>query len=166
MLTDPDQAADFVKQTGVDALAIAIGTSHGAYKFSKPPTSDVLDIDRIKAIHEAVPNTHLVMHGASSVPQIYIDLINTNGGKIPETYGVPIESIREGIDNGIRKINIDTDLRLAFTAAMYVAPFQDPTNFDPRYFNSLARKYMRKVCLERYESFGCIGQALTIPTLP
>ena len=105
------------------------------------------------------------MHGASSVPQIYIDLINTNGGEIPETYGVPIESIREGIDNGIRKINIDTDLRLAFTAAMYVAPFQDPTNFDPRYFNSLARKYMRKVCLERYEAFGCTGQALTIPSL-
>ena len=166
LLTDPDQAADFVKKTNVDALAIAIGTSHGAYKFTKPPTSDVLDIDRIKSIHKAIPNTHLVMHGASSVPQKYIDLINSNGGDIPETYGVPLESIVEGIDNGIRKINIDTDLRLAFTAAMYVAPFQDPTNFDPRYFNSLARKYMRKVCLERYESFGCIGQALTIPTLP
>jgi fructose-bisphosphate aldolase class II len=164
LLTDPDQAVDFVKKTGVDALAIAIGTSHGAYKFSKPPTSDVLDIDRIKAIHEAVPNTHLVMHGASSVPQQYIDLINLNGGKIPETYGVPIESIREGIDNGIRKINIDTDLRLAFTAAMYVAPFKDATNFDPRFFNSLAREYMRGVCLERYEAFGCTGQALTIPT--
>ena len=162
LLTDPDQAADFVKQTGVDALAIAIGTSHGAYKFSKPPTSDVLDIDRIKAIHEAVPNTHLVMHGASSVPWEYIDLINTNGGKIPETYGVPIESIREGIDNGIRKINIDTDLRLAYTAAIYEAQITDPSNFDPRYFNSIARKYMRKVCLERYESFGCTGQALTI----
>ena len=164
LLTDPDQAADFVKQTGVDALAIAIGTSHGAYKFSKPPTSDVLDLDRIKAIHEAVPNTHLVMHGASSVPWQYIDLINTNGGKISETYGVPIESIREGIDNGIRKINIDTDLRLAYTAAIYEAQITDPSNFDPRHFNSIARQYMRKVCLERYESFGCIGQALTIPT--
>ena len=104
------------------------------------------------------------MHGASSVPQIYIDLINTNGGKIPETYGVPIEAIQEGIDNGIRKINIDTDLRLGFTAAMYVAAFQDPTNFDPRYFNSLAKKYMRDVCLNRYEAFNCTGQALTIPT--
>ena len=165
LLTDPDQAADFVKQTGVDALAIAIGTSHGAYKFTKPPTDDVLDIDRIKRIHEAIPDTHLVMHGASSVPQIYIDLINTNGGKIPETYGVPIDSIKQGIANGIRKINIDTDLRLAFTAAMYVAPFQEPDNFDPRYFNSLARKYMKNVCLERYEAFGCIGQALTIPTI-
>ena len=102
------------------------------------------------------------MHGASSVPQQYIDLINLNGGKIPETYGVPIEAIQQGIDNGIRKINIDTDLRLAFTAAMYVAPFQDSTNFDPRYFNSLARKYMKAVCLQRYEAFNCTGQALTI----
>ena len=125
------------KKTGVDALAIAIGTSHGAYKFTKPPTDDILDIERIRRIHNNLPNTHLVMHGASSVPQQYIDLINTNGGKIPETYGVPIEAIQEGIDNGIRKVNIDTDLRLAFTAAIYVASFQDPTNFDPRYFNSL-----------------------------
>ena len=166
LLTDPDQAADFVKQTGVDALAIAIGTSHGAYKFSKPPTSDVLDIDRIKSIHKAIPNTHLVMHGASSVPWQYIDLINTNGGKIPETYGVPIESIQEGIDNGIRKINIDTDLRLAFTAAMYEAQITDPSNFDPRHFNRLARSYMRDVCLDRFTEFNCTGQALTIPTLP
>ena len=165
LLTDPDQAADFVEKTGVDALAIAIGTSHGAYMFTKPPTSDVLYIDRIRSIHKAVPNTHLVMHGASSVPWQYLDLINTNGGKIPETYGVPIESIREGIDNGIRKINIDTDLRLAYTAAIYEAQITDPSNFDPRYFNSIARKYMRKVCLERYESFGCTGQALTIPAL-
>ena len=164
LLTDPDQAADFVRKTGVDALAIAIGTSHGAYKFTKPPTGDILDIERIKLIHNNLPNTHLVMHGASSVPQQYIDLINTNGGKIPETYGVPIEAIQEGIDNGIRKVNIDTDLRLAFTAAIYVASFQDPTNFDPRYFNSLARKYMRDVCLNRFEAFGCTGQALTIPT--
>ena len=164
LLTDPSQAKDFVKQTGVDALAIAIGTSHGAYKFSKPPTDDVLDIKRIRDIHEAVPDVHLVMHGASSVPQNYIDLINENGGKIPETYGVPVEAIREGIDNGIRKVNIDTDLRLAYTAAIYSAPFEDPKNFDPRYFNSVARNYMRRVCLERYEAFGCTGQALTIPT--
>ena len=166
LLTDPDQAADFVKKTNVDALAIAIGTSHGAYKFTKPPTSDVLDIDRIKSIHKAIPNTHLVMHGASSVPQKYIDLINSNGGDIPETYGVPLESIVEGIDNGIRKINIDTDLRLAFTAAMYVTQNEDNRTFDPRHFNGLARQYMRDVCLARYESFGCTGQALTIPTLP
>ena len=164
LLTNPDQAADFVKQTGVDALAIAIGTSHGAYKFTKPPTDEVLDIDRIRSIHKAIPNTHLVMHGASSVPQEYIELINFNGGQIKETYGVPITSIQEGIDNGIRKINIDTDLRLAFTAAMYVAPFKDRSNFDPRYFNSLARKYMRDVCLNRYQAFNCTGQALTIPT--
>ena len=164
LLTDPDQAADFVTKTGVDALAIAIGTSHGAYKFSKPPTDDVLDIDRIRCIHKAVPNTHLVMHGASSVPQKYIDLINSNGGDIPETYGVPLKSIVEGIDNGIRKINIDTDLRLAFTAAMYVTQSENNRTFDPRHFNGLARHYMRDVCLARYESFGCTGQALCIPT--
>ena len=166
LLTDPDQAADFVKQTGVDALAIAIGTSHGAYKFTKPPTSDVLDIERIRRIHEAVPNTHLVMHGASSVPQIYVDLINKNGGKIPETYGVPIKAIQEGIDNGIRKINIDTDLRLAFTAGIYVAASLEPTEFDPRHFNTIARGYMRKVCVDRFTAFNCTGQALTIPTIP
>ena len=162
LLTDPDQAADFVAKTGVDALAIAIGTSHGAYKFTKPPTDDVLDIKRIKEIHKAVPNTHLVMHGASSIPQEYIDLINVNGGKIPETYGVPIESIKEGIANGIRKINIDTDLRLAFTSAVYDAPFRDPSNFDPRYFNSVAVKNMKNVCLNRFTAFGCTGQAFTI----
>ena len=162
LLTDPDQAADFVKQTGVDALAIAIGTSHGAYKFTKPPTDDVLDIKRIKQIHKAIPNTHLVMHGASSVPQLYVDLINKNGGNIPKTYGVPIEAIQKGIKNGIRKVNIDTDLRLAFTAAMYVAAAENPSDFDPRYFNSLARAYMRKVCMDRFEAFGCTGQALTI----
>ncbi len=162
LLTDPDQAADFVAKTGVDALAIAIGTSHGAYKFTKPPTDDVLDIKRIKEIHKALPNTHLVMHGASSVPQLYVDLINNNGGKIPETYGVPIEAIQQGINNGIRKVNIDTDLRLAFTAAMYVAASENPSDFDPRYFNSLARAYMRKVCMDRFEAFGCSGQALTM----
>ena len=162
LLTDPDQAADFVAKTGVDALAIAIGTSHGAYKFTKPPTDDVLDIKRIRKIHKALPNTHLVMHGASSVPQLYVDLINNNGGKIPETYGVPIEAIQQGINNGIRKVNIDTDLRLAFTAAMYVAASENPSDFDPRYFNSLARAYMRKVCMDRFEAFGCSGQALTI----
>ena len=162
LLTDPDQAADFVAKTGVDALAIAIGTSHGAYKFTKPPTDDVLDIDRIKQIHKALPNTHLVMHGASSVPQLYVDLINNNGGKIPETYGVPIEAIQQGINNGIRKVNIDTDLRLAFTAAMYVAASENPSDFDPRYFNSLARAYMRKVCMDRFNAFGCTDKALTI----
>ena len=164
LLTDPDQAADFVKKTGVDALAIAIGTSHGAYKFTKPPTDDILDIERIRRIHNNLPNTHLVMHGASSVPKLYVDLINKHGGKIPETYGVPIDAIREGIDNGIRKINIDTDLRLAFTAGLYVASFTDPSDFDPRHFNTIARAYMRKVCIDRFEAFGCTGQALTIPT--
>ena len=164
LLTDPDQAADFVKKTGVDALAIAIGTSHGAYKFTKPPTDDILDIERIRLIHNKLPNTHLVMHGASSVPKLYVDLINKHGGKIPETYGVPIDAIRDGIDNGIRKINIDTDLRLAFTAGLYVASFTDPSDFDPRHFNTIARAYMRKVCIDRYEAFGCTGQALTIPT--
>ena len=162
LLTDPDQAADFVTKTGVDALAIAIGTSHGAYKFSKPPTDDVLDLNRIKQIHKALPNTHLVMHGASSVPYEYINLINTNGGDIPETYGVPIEAIQRGIDNGIRKINIDTDLRLAFTAAMYVTQSQDNRTFDPRHFNSLARNYMQCVCIDRFTEFNCTGQALTI----
>ena len=162
LLTDPDQAADFVAETGVDALAIAIGTSHGAYKFTKPPTDDVLDIKRIKQIHKAIPNTHLVMHGSSSVPQLYVDLINKNGGNIPKTYGVPIEAIQKGIKNGIRKVNIDTDLRLAFTAAMYVAAAENPSNFDPRYFNSLARSYMRKVCMDRFGAFGCTDQALTI----
>ena len=164
LLTDPDQAADFVKKTGVDALAIAIGTSHGAYKFTKPPTDDILDIERIRRIHNNLPNTHLVMHGASSVPKLYVDLINKHGGKIPETYGVPIDAIREGIDNGIRKINIDTDLRLAFTAGLYVASFTDPSDFDPRHFNTIAKGYMRKVCVDRFVAFGCEGQALTIPT--
>ena len=164
LLTDPDQAADFVKKTGVDALAIAIGTSHGAYKFTKPPTDDILDIERIRLIHNKLPNTHLVMHGASSVPKLYVDLINKHGGKIPETYGVPIDAIRDGIDNGIRKINIDTDLRLAFTAGLYVASFTDPSDFAPRHFNTIAKGYMRKVCVDRYVAFGCEGQALTIPT--
>ena len=162
LLTDPNQAADFVAKTGVDALAIAIGTSHGAYKFTKPPTDDVLDINRIKQIHKALPNTHLVMHGASSVPQLYVNLINQYGGDIPETYGVPIEAIQRGIANGIRKINIDTDLRLAFTAAMYVTQAEDNRTFDPRHFNSLARCYMRDVCVDRFTEFNCTGQALTI----
>ena len=162
LLTDPDQAADFVAKTGVDALAIAIGTSHGAYKFTKPPTDDVLDINRIKQIHKALPNTHLVMHGASSVPQLYVNLINQYGGNIPETYGVPIEAIQQGINNGIRKVNIDTDLRLAFTAAMYVTQSEDNRTFDPRHFCGLARAYMRTVCMDRFEAFGCSGQALTM----
>ena len=129
LLTDPEQAADFVKQTGVDALAIAIGTSHGAYKFTRPPTGDILAIDRIKAIHERIPQTHLVMHGSSSVPQDWLAVINEFGGKIPETYGVPVEEIQEGIKHGVRKVNIDTDLRLAATGAIRRYLMKNPEQF-------------------------------------
>ena len=132
LLTDPAEAADFVAKTKVDALAIAIGTSHGAYKFTRKPTGEVLAISRIAEIHKAIPNTHLVMHGSSSVPQEWLEMINKHGGAIPETYGVPVEEIQEGIRNGVRKVNIDTDNRLAFTAAVREAAMADPSNFDPR----------------------------------
>ncbi len=162
LLTDPDEAVEFVEQTQVDALAVAIGTSHGAYKFSRKPTGEILAISRIAEIHSRLPNTHLVMHGSSSVPQEWIDMINANGGKIPETYGVPVEEIQKGIKNGVRKVNIDTDNRLAITAAIREAAFKDPSNFDPRHFLKPSIKYMKQVCLARYESFGTSGNASKI----
>jgi fructose-bisphosphate aldolase class II len=165
LLTDPEQAVEFVEATQVDALAVAIGTSHGAYKFSRKPTGEVLAISRIEEIHRRLPNTHLVMHGSSSVPQDLIDLINQYGGKIPETYGVPIEEIQKGIKSGVRKVNIDTDNRLAITAAFREAAAQDPSNFDPRHFLKPSIEYMRKVCLERYQAFGTAGNASKIKQL-
>tara|TARA_B110000444_G_C18841492_1_gene599245 strand:- start:1457 stop:2521 length:1065 start_codon:yes stop_codon:yes gene_type:complete len=159
MLTDPEQAADFVARTGVDALAIAIGTSHGAYKFSRPPTGDILAIERIKAIHERLPNTHLVMHGSSSVPQDLLAEINEFGGEIPETYGVPVEEIQQGIRHGVRKVNIDTDLRLASTAAIRKHLAVNPSEFDPRKYFADSQVAMKKVVIDRYEAFGCSGQA-------
>jgi fructose-bisphosphate aldolase class II len=159
LLTDPDQAADFVAQTGVDALAIAIGTSHGAYKFSRPPTGDILAIDRIKAIHKRIPNTHLVMHGSSSVPQDWLQVINEHGGAIPETYGVPVEEIVAGIRYGVRKVNIDTDLRLASTGAIRRYLAENPEQFDPRKYLGLASLAMQSICEARFEAFGAAGQA-------
>ena len=157
MLTDPEQAADFVAQTGVDALAIAIGTSHGAYKFSRQPTGDILAIDRIRAIHARLPNTHLVMHGSSSVPQEWLAVIRAHGGEIRETYGVPVAEIQQGIRHGVRKINIDTDIRLAMTGAMRRSMAQNPAEFDPRRFLKDATAAARDVCIERFEAFGCAG---------
>ncbi len=162
MLTDPEQAADFVKATRVDALAIAIGTSHGAYKFSRPPTGDILAIEQIKAIHKRVPNTHLVMHGSSSVPQDLLKMINEYGGEIPETYGVPLSEIQEGIRHGVRKVNIDTDLRLAATAAIRKHLFTNRSEFDPRKYLTDSVKAMKKIVIERYEAFGTAGQASRI----
>lgn len=159
LLTDPDEAARFVKATKVDALAIAIGTSHGAYKFSRPPTGDILAIDRVKAINKRIPDTHLVMHGSSSVPQDWLDIINKYGGHIRETYGVPIAEIQEGIKYGVRKINIDTDLRLAATGAIRRCLAENPAEFDPRKYNSEAIKAMREICKQRYEAFGAAGKA-------
>jgi fructose-bisphosphate aldolase class II len=162
MLTDPEQAADFVAKTGVDALAIAIGTSHGAYKFSRQPTGDILAIDRVKAIHRRIPGTHLVMHGSSSVPQEWLAIIREHGGDIKETYGVPVEEIREGIRHGVRKINIDTDIRLAMTGAMRRGMARDRAEFDPRKFFKDAMLAARGVCVERFEAFGCEGMASRI----
>ena len=162
LLTDPDQAVDFVRETGCDALAIAIGTSHGAYKFTRPPTGDILAIDRIKAIHERLPNTHLVMHGSSSVPQEWLAVINEFGGKIPETYGVPVEEIQEGIKHGVRKVNIDTDLRLASTGAVRRFLAKNPSEFDPRKYLTETVKAMKEVVRARYEAFGTAGQASKI----
>jgi fructose-bisphosphate aldolase class II len=159
LLTDPEQARDFVVQTGVDALAIAIGTSHGAYKFTRQPTGDILAIDRIAQIHAAVPNTHLVMHGSSSVPQEWLAIIREHGGDIKETYGVPVEEIRRGIANGVRKINIDTDIRLAMTGAMRQTFAKERSEFDPRKALLAAKKAAREVCVARFEAFGCAGQA-------
>lgn len=165
MLTDPDEAADFVSKTQCDALAIAIGTSHGAYKFSRPPTGDILAIDRIRAIHERIPNTHLVMHGSSSVPQEWLAIINEYGGDISETYGVPVSEIQQGIKHGVRKINIDTDLRLASTGAIRQFLAKNPKEFDPRKFLSVATTAMQKICEDRYDAFGCAGQASKIEVI-
>ncbi|WP_066569476.1 class II fructose-bisphosphate aldolase [Snodgrassella sp. CFCC 13594] len=162
MLTSVEEAARFVKDTGVDALAIAIGTSHGAYKFTRKPTGDVLRIDRIKEIHEHLPNTHLVMHGSSSVPQEWLKVINEYGGDIGETYGVPVEEIVEGIKHGVRKVNIDTDLRLASTGAIRRFLAEHPAEFDPRKYFAETIKAMKSVCIARYEAFGAAGQASKI----
>jgi len=162
MLTDPEEAADFVKKTHVDALAIAIGTSHGAYKFTRPPTGDILAIEQIKAIHKRIPDTHLVMHGSSSVPQEWLKIINEYGGEIPETYGVPVEEIVEGIKHGVRKVNIDTDLRLASTGAVRRFLAQNPAEFDPRKFLQATMVAMTDICIARYEAFGCAGNASKI----
>ena len=166
MLTDPVQAQDFVQRTGVDALAIAIGTSHGAYKFTRQPTGDILAMDRIAAIHAKLPNTHLVMHGSSSVPQEWLAIIREYGGDIKETYGVPVEEIQRGIRSGVRKINIDTDIRLAMTGAMRQAFAKDPSEFDPRKALIAARKAARGVCKARFEAFGCAGHAARIKAVP
>ncbi len=162
MLTSVDEAVSFVKDTEVDALAIAIGTSHGAYKFSRQPTGDVLRIDRIKEIHERLPNTHLVMHGSSSVPQEWLAIINEFGGDIGETYGVPVEEIVQGIKNGVRKVNIDTDLRLASTGATRRYLAQNPSQFDPRKFLQASTEAMKQICIDRYLAFGCEGMASKI----
>lgn len=162
LLTDPEEAARFVRETHVDALAIAIGTSHGAYKFTRPPTGDILAIERIKEIHARIPDTHLVMHGSSSVPQEWLEIINRYGGEMPETYGVPVEEIQEGIRNGVRKVNVDTDLRLAATGAVRRHLAENPSNFDPRKFLKAATEAMKDICKARYEAFGSAGQASKI----
>ncbi|MFV5590578.1 class II fructose-bisphosphate aldolase [Acinetobacter variabilis] len=159
LLTSVEEARQFVADTNVDALAIAVGTSHGAYKFTRPPTGDILAIDRIKEIHEALPNTHLVMHGSSSVPQEWLAVINQYGGDIKETYGVPVEQLVEAIKHGVRKINIDTDLRLASTGAMRRMMAEKPSEFDPRKFFSATVDAMKQICIDRYEAFGTAGNA-------
>ena len=166
LLTDPDQAADFVARTQLDALAIAIGTSHGAYKFTRKPTGDILAIDRIKEIHRRIPNTHLVMHGSSSVPQDLLQEIRRHGGEMKETYGVPVEEIQEAIKHGVRKINIDTDIRLAMTAAIRKFMHENPSHFDPRDYLKPARAAAKAICKQRYVQFGCEGQASGIQPLP
>ena len=165
LLTDPNEAADFVKKTGVDALAIAIGTSHGAYKFTRPPTGDILAIERIKQIHKRIPNTHLVMHGSSSVPQEWLKMINTYGGDMGQTYGVPVEEIVQGIKHGVRKVNIDTDLRMSSTGAVRKFLAENKKEFDPRKWLAASTKGMKEICKARYESFGCAGNASKIKVL-
>ena len=166
LLTDPDEAADFVKKTRVDALAIAMGTSHGAYKFTRKPTGDILAMNVVKAIHERLPDTHLVMHGSSSVPQELQDIINANGGEMPQTYGVPIEEIEIGIKNGVRKVNIDTDNRMAITGQIRKVLNENPTEFDPRAYLKPAMAAMETVCIDRFERFNCAGQASKIKAIP
>ena len=162
LLTDPDQAVDFVQKTNVDALAIAMGTSHGAYKFSRKPTGDILAMDVIEQIHQRLPNTHLVMHGSSSVPEDLQEIINKYGGEMPQTWGVPVEEIQRGIKHGVRKVNIDTDNRMAITGAIRKAFHDDPGNFDPRGYLKPARAAMSKLCKERFEQFNAAGQASKI----
>jgi len=165
LLTDPNEAADFVKKTKVDALAIAIGTSHGAYKFTRPPTGDILAIERIKEIHKRIPNTHLVMHGSSSVPQDWLKIINSYGGDMGETYGVPVEEIVVGIKNGVRKVNIDTDLRMSSTGAVRKFLAENKKEFDPRKWLAASTKGMKEICKARYEAFGTAGNASKIKAL-
>jgi fructose-bisphosphate aldolase, class II len=159
LLTSVEEARSFVADTNVDALAIAVGTSHGAYKFTRPPTGDILAIERIKEIHAALPNTHLVMHGSSSVPQEWLAVINQYGGDIGETYGVPVEQLVEAIKHGVRKINIDTDLRLASTGAMRRMMAEKPSEFDPRKFFAQTIEAMKQICVDRYTAFGTAGNA-------
>ncbi len=168
LLTDPDEAVEFVKQTQVDALAVAIGTSHGAYKFSKPPTGDVLVISRLKTLQQRLPNTHFVMHGSSSVPQDWLKVINNHGGVIPQTYGVPVDEIVEGIKYGVRKVNIDTDLRMASTGAIrqYLAQPENVAELDARKIYKAARDAMKTLCQARYEAFGSAGHAGKIKPIP
>ena len=166
LLTDPEQAADFVRATQCDALAIAIGTSHGAYKFSRKPTGDILAIERVKEIHARLPNTHLVMHGSSSVPQELLEEIRRYGGDMKETYGVPVEEIQTAIRYGVRKINIDTDIRLAMTGAIRRFFAESPDKFDPREYLKPARAAAKAVCKSRYEAFGCAGMASKIKPIP
>ncbi len=170
LLTDPEEAARFVEATQLDALAIAIGTSHGAYKFSRPPTGDVLAISRVKEIHHRIPNTHLVMHGSSSVPQELLALINQFGGKMKQTYGVPVAEIQEAIKFGVRKINIDTDIRMAMTGAVRKFQAENPDKFDMREWMKPAREAAKAICKQRYIEFGCEGQgakikAVSLPTM-
>jgi fructose-bisphosphate aldolase, class II len=158
-LTDPDQAVDFVEKTGVDALAVAIGTSHGAYKFTSKPTGEVLAMHLIEEIHQKLPDTHMVMHGSSSVPPELVDRINAAGGKLEATFGVPVEEIQQGIRHGVRKVNVDTDGRLAITAALREAINSGPSEFDPRAFFKPAREAQKQVCFERLTQFGAAGHA-------
>lgn len=166
LLTDPEQAVDFVSRTKVDALAVAIGTSHGAYKFTRKPTGEILAMDVIEAIHQRLPNTHIVMHGSSSVPQDLQDIINENGGAMPQTYGVPVEEIVRGIRHGVRKVNIDTDCRMAMTGQFRKIAKENPQEFDPRKFLKPAMDAMRALCRERFEQFGTAGQAHKIKPVP
>ena len=166
LLTDPDQAVEFIRATKVDALAIAMGTSHGAYKFTRAPSGDVLAMDVIEKLHQRLPNTHLVMHGSSSVPKEWQDVFNDNGGQMRATWGVPVEEIVRGIRHGVRKVNIDTDLRLAATAAMRKVAATDRSEFDPRKFMKPAMDAMRSVCRQRFEAFGTAGNASRIKVIP
>jgi fructose-bisphosphate aldolase class II len=165
LLTDPEEAEQFVAETGVDALAVAIGTSHGAYKFTKKPTGDVLAMDRIEEIHRRLPNCHLVMHGSSSVPQELVEMINKYGGKLKQAWGVPVEEIQRGIKHGVRKVNVDTDNRLAITGAIRKVFAETPEKFDPRDYLKPAREAMKKVCVARMVAFGQAGWAPKIRTV-